>query len=352
MASPMSHASSANFPGFPEGLGLEDPLWAGPWSQESMGTDFNSMHVLNAYQQADVAAKHAASLAQWVQYLGGTLVRLQGKVTELEDWKRNALEDVRKLRDEHKMLRRHVLGEEAEDRPSTALRSKTMPSLVSPGSDSSFSAGKVASAPPGLEPPEEVAQMPRQGTTTDGFFISSTMSSGSIGFVDPDGQLEGVHLSTVTVHGMECECVEWRIGQLSAKLRGCMGRALVSSPFSAANLEDVRLMVCPDGKETTKGPRSKRQKELYAKKVAEGPLDGCLKLKVPDCPPGLVLQYFLKVGNSRRGPFLHNFSESTVSGCDDFGVDWLKQLEPDNSLTVCVEIVKEMQVIVAGEGKQ
>lgn len=100
-------------------------------------------------------------------------------------------------------------------------------------------------------------------------------------------------------------------------------------------------MVFPEGKELTKGPRSKRQRELYAKKVNEGPLDGCLKIKVPSCPSETELQYFLKVGTSRKGPFRHNFAENTVSGCDDFGVDWLKQLEADGSLLVCVEFVKE-----------
>lgn len=152
--------------------------------------------------------------------------------------------------------------------------------------------------------------------------------------------MEGIQVSTQCIDGKEFECAEWRIGQLSIKLRGCMGRALVSSPFSAAGLEELRLMVCPDGKDVAKGPRSKRQKELYAKKVLEGPLDGCLKLKVPSCPPDLELKYFLKVGSCRKGPFTHNFSENTVGGCDDFGVDWLAQLDSDLSLVVSVEIEK------------
>ncbi|CAE8609457.1 unnamed protein product, partial [Polarella glacialis] len=96
MASPLSHESDEVL------VGSSEDLWgsSSPWPQDSTGSDAASMHVMNATSaayHADVAAKHAASLAQWVQYLGGTLVRLQGKVTELEDWKRNALEDVRKL---------------------------------------------------------------------------------------------------------------------------------------------------------------------------------------------------------------------------------------------------------------
>jgi len=99
-------------------------------------------------------------------------------------------------------------------------------------------------------------------------------------------------------------------------------------------------MVFPDGKEVAKGPRSRRQKELYAKKVSEGPLEGCLKLKVPDCPPPHTLEYYLKIGDTRKGPFVHNFAESTVNGCVDFGIDWLKQVDGDHSLTVTVEILR------------
>jgi len=158
-------------------------------------------------------------------------------------------------------------------------------------------------------------------------------------------QLEGVTVSVGEVEGTPCMLAEWRIGHLSSKLRQCMGRALVSSPFSVAGLQDLRLMICPDGKEGgfRRGPRSRRQKELYAKKVSEGPFrDGWLQLKAPnsfDQHAPQEIKYYMKVGDKRMGPFEHNFSESTISGCEDFGVDWLTQLEPDASLTVCVEIV-------------
>jgi len=234
-------------------------------------------------------------------------MRLQGQVHELEDWKRKALDDVRKLRDEHKMLKRRVLGEDAKE-------------------------SVVDTPPPGLDLPKKQDST----STASGYSLMSSKSHVSdLG----EGSFEGIEMSDVTVEGTDMERVEWRIGQLSSKLRGCMGRALVSPPFNAAGLEELRLMVCPDGN-TSKGPRSKRQKELYAKKVMEGPLDGCLKLKVPSCPPDLELQYYLKVGSSRKGPFKHNFSENTVNGCDDFEVDWLTQLESDSSLVVSVEIVK------------
>jgi hypothetical protein len=188
---------------------------------------------------------------------------------------------------------------------------------------------KIESSPVALSP--EAAASPAMSPMMLAAFGES---------VGDEGHLEGVHVAPGTVDGVECEFAEWRIGNLTTKLRGCMGRALVSSPFSAAGLQDLRLMVFPDGKEvTSKGPRTRAQKELYAKKVKEGPIEGCLKFKVPDCT--CVLEYYLRIGGVRKGPFRHDFSESAVDGCQDFGVDWLKQVGSDQSLTVAVEILSK-----------
>lgn len=348
---------------------------AGTAADTSTERESSNTHALNASvaaHHAEVAAKHAASLAQWVQYLWGTVVQLQSKVTELEDWKKRVLEDIRKVREEHKTLKKRVLDDQGlgDHTPLSVQLSKLQSmSPVSVNSDS------TQAFPPGFGQTSDVARIvPRSisdasspasplcvkasdedeetlGTTQLGSLttkpdsmasLSSLDASQSSYAADPDGNHhEGVQVSNTMVDGVMCERAEWRIGQLSTKLRGCMGRALVSSPFSAAGLQDIRFMVCADGKDVTKGPRSRRQKELYTKKVMDGPLDGCLKLKVSSSPATLVLNYYLKVGNHRRGPFRHNFSESTVCGCDDFGVDWLKQLEADNSLVVSVEILKE-----------
>lgn len=306
--------------------------WAsGPWKGSVDGA---ALH-LDAQYQAEIASKCATELAAYFQSLWGTVIHLQHKVQELEDWKKKTLEDVRKLRDEHKVLRRKVLGEEPVEHVRSNVRAKTMPSQLVPM--------VMDSPPPGLQlSPKDTKEVSfaKQGSLSSGHSSTLTVTMASVLSDDP-GHLDGVQLSNASVEGLDLERAEWRIGQLSQKLRGCMGRALVSSPFTAAGLEDLRLMVFPEGKELTKGPRSKRQRELYAKKVNEGPLDGCLKIKVPSCPSELELQYFLKVGTSRKGPFRHSFAENTVSGCDDFGVDWLKELEPDGSLLVCVEFVKE-----------
>lgn len=139
---------------------------------------------------------------------------------------------------------------------------------------------------------------------------------------------------------VKCWRVAWRIAHLHVKLRGCMGRAIVSPPFSVCGLDDVRLMMCPvPGQE---GMRNRKAKEEYNKKVQESRLDGCLKLKGPSCPPPHELTYFLTVGKGdkreEKGPFKHNFSDSTVTSSTDFGSGWIRQVADDQSLTVSVTI--------------
>lgn len=346
-----------------------------------VSAELNNIHAANATCaafHADVAAKHAASLAQWVQYLWGQIGTLQSKVVELEDWKKKTTDDMHRLRVEHKTLRKKVAPDGDEDAVGLPGKAKSLPLLladhVDPGSDpekkgkkskasSSSSASSASMRPPpgfeGVETPgversksvrfgkseehEVEGQPPEDPASPVGGVLRTISMLSEISHITdaPDeGLLEGVSVAPVVIDGAEGEVAQWRIGHLSTKLRGCMGRALVSSPFEMLGLQDLRLMVFPDGKEVAKGPRSRRQKELYAKKVSEGPLEGCLKLKVPDCRPPHTLRYFLKIGSCRKGPFEHNFAESTVNGCLDFGVDWLTQVEPDHSLTVTVEVLR------------
>merc|ERR1711977_460309 len=98
-------------------------------------------------------------------------------------------------------------------------------------------------------------------------------------------------------------------------------------------------MVYPDGQEAAKGPRTRKEKDLFGKMVTEGPLKGRLRLKVSNCPIGHVVEFYLKLGNVRAGPFKQDFSENTMSHPVDFQVDWLSQVAPDKSLTVGVEIL-------------
>lgn len=389
-----------------EGSPKDSNWWLSTAGVGDMPQDFNSIHQANATCaafHADVAAKHAASLAQWVQYLWTQIASVERKIIELEDWKKKTLDDMTKLKFEHKLLRHKLMPDEQSEDTLLPAKAKSLPLLLAEHVDSTDSPprsskkNKAQSASPGsspmssspsMRPPPGLEMVPDGSKDASGKRVSFASSSeaaasgqltalpvansispkGSADFptaarslselslaesasfgseASPasaaaldEGMLEGVHVTPSTVDGVECESAEWRIGHLSTKLRGCMGRALVSSPFTAFGLEDLRLMVFPDGKEVAKGPRSRRQKELYAKKVSEGPLEGCLKLKVPECPAPHILEYYLKIGDVRKGPFKHNFAESTVNGCLDFGIDWLKQVDGDHSLTVSVQILR------------
>eukprot|EP00439_Symbiodinium_sp_Y106_P044985 s1236_g5.t1 len=100
--------------------------WPPPLSPEAS----SALLASRAQYEAEIASKCAADLAAYFQSLWVTVHQLQCKVSELEEWKKNALEDVRKLRDEHKVLRRKVYGDEPETGvrfERSSIRAKTMP---------------------------------------------------------------------------------------------------------------------------------------------------------------------------------------------------------------------------------
>eukprot|EP00435_Cladocopium_sp_Y103_P015970 s1473_g3.t4 len=79
------------------------------------------------------------------------------------------------------------------------------------------------------------------------------------------GQVHKPRPPDSNVRFLQSKCEDTPQSLAHMRLALLNSRALVSSPFTAAGLEDLRLMVFPEGKELTKGPRSKRQRELYAK---------------------------------------------------------------------------------------
>lgn len=150
----------------------------------------------------------------------------------------------------------------------------------------------------------------------------------------------GISISTAEVAGSDCTRVEWRIEDLSGKLQASMGRPLVSPPFAALGLPNLRLMVFPDGRDTMKNARSGERKGLYAAMIKKGPLHGALKLKADCLQCATVMTVNLTVGKVRSGPLVYDFSEQAIHGLDDFGADWLKQVDKaSGSLTVGIEIL-------------
>eukprot|EP00929_Paragymnodinium_shiwhaense_P012823 TRINITY_DN120715_c0_g1_i1.p1 TRINITY_DN120715_c0_g1~~TRINITY_DN120715_c0_g1_i1.p1 ORF type:complete len:500 (+),score=99.37 TRINITY_DN120715_c0_g1_i1:121-1620(+) len=147
---------------------------------------------------------------------------------------------------------------------------------------------------------------------------------------------------TVEVAGEACTRVEWRIEDLRSRLQASMGRPLVSPSFLAAGLSNLRLMVFPDAREAVKSARSRERKGMYAAMVKKGPLYGALKLKADGLQGATtVVKFNLICGNAHRGPFSYDFGEHAIHGCEDFGVDWLKQVDDlSGCLTVGVEILR------------
>jgi len=99
-------------------------------------------------------------------------------------------------------------------------------------------------------------------------------------------------------------------------------------------------MVFPDAREAAKGVRQRERKGLYATMVKKGPVHGSLCLKADCLQDGAtVLCYNLTVGKERRGPFTYDYKEKAVNGCEDFGIDWLKEIDDWEALDVGVEIL-------------
>jgi len=150
----------------------------------------------------------------------------------------------------------------------------------------------------------------------------------------PDNLPQGL---SICVPDAGCTRVQWRIDNFCAKLQPTMGRPLVSPPFAALGLPNLRLMVFPDVHEAVRSARSRERKGMYAAMVTKGPLTGALKLKA-DCLQGVtVLCFSLSVGSVRVGPVTYDFAKQAVHGVDDFGVDWLKQVD-EGTGSLCVGI--------------
>lgn len=154
----------------------------------------------------------------------------------------------------------------------------------------------------------------------------------------------GIKISAREVEGRSCTHVDWKIDDFSGKLQASMGRPVVSPAFSTRGLSNLRLMVFPDARDAVKSARSHERKGLYANMVKKGPLYGSLKLKADGLERATVMTFFLLVGKVRKGPLTYDFSEQAVLGIEDFGIDWLQQIEkPVGALHVGIEIIDVRQ---------
>lgn len=131
---------------------------------------------------------------------------------------------------------------------------------------------------------------------------------------------------------------DWNIKNFSTKLRGAMGRPLVSRPFKLWGLDEVHLIVKPELQGSDTGPRTRKEKEQFSKMVSHGPLKASLILKVPNAPP-CPLKYLLRVGDKVTGPHVYNFSNRATDNHGSFDINWLVELDKDSSITVGVEML-------------
>jgi len=139
--------------------------------------------------------------------------------------------------------------------------------------------------------------------------------------------------------------IEWQIDGFCSKFQSSPSRPIVSPPFSACGLPNLRLMVLPANRESAKASAKKGlSKKGAAKKGPSGPVFGALKLKA-DCLQGAtIMTLTLSVGPSRAGPFTYDFSQQAVHGPNDFGIDWFEQVDHGSqSLTVSIEISDVIQ---------
>lgn len=160
----------------------------------------------------------------------------------------------------------------------------------------------------------------------------------------------GVTINAAEVDSQPCTRAEWQIRNLRSKLRGGFGRALVSPPFEACGLSNLRLMFVPSRPEEEEVqdaeaggkvmPRGKMLKDKYVSMVNQGPLRGTLKLKAGGPEDMLAMRFNLTVGSVRRGPFFYDFAEHSLHGSDDFGTNWLEHADAKTGcLTLGVEII-------------
>lgn len=196
---------------------------------------------------------------------------------------------------------------------------------------------QTAPVPPGL-----AAEQPLAGPTMETKKGAMNIATANTANTANDLELPpGIKIFGFQAGGPKCTRVEWKIDDLNGKLQASMGRPLVSPPFAALGLPNLRLMVFPDGREVMKNARSSERKGLYTQMIKKGPLHGALKLKADCLQCATVMTVNLIVGEVRAGPLVYDFSEQAIHGLDDFGIDWLRQVERfSGSLTVGIEILE------------
>jgi len=274
---------------------------------------------------ADIAAQachQAPALEAQVQTIGS-------RVQKLERSRGQISKDIADMLSETRDLQKKLssLAGKACDAPAVFEE----PAEVPPSFGAARRGSRLKTAPPMTLPrvPEEQALLGRSMSQTEVIPPPPGLSL---------PVLESLTVQTREVGGTEVTRVEWRIDNVKAKFKDCVGRPLVSPQFEAGGLPELRLMVFPNLGLDVGGLTMREQKSRYEARIAEGPLSGALKFKVvTNFGDKLVISFNLFVGDILRGPIEHNFADHIIHGVD-FNNNWLEQIK-NGSLVVGVEML-------------
>lgn len=331
----------------------------------TMGTQYEQEYqdAAMAAQFAQNAAYYATQLLGYVRVYQQKVADLESKVKELEAWKAKTSRDLNQLRSYFNTAKQQMAKVAPMEPAQPGLQKMlTMPAAVTAStSPVSLPVPKVIEDIPGPplpqplmrgkseplpEPPEPVVAngaVLRAPPGLDFPVPSPSAAPGLTGFMPEEGN--AVIQDEFTKEGKTWRRAKWRIPHLSKTLREKMGRQLVSTPFNMNGLqwkgEEMRLMVMPIV-EQTHGPRSRRQKDEYNKKVTSGPFHGCLQIKVSTFEGPTELTFSMRVGSNPDdgliGTYTQDFGQITTSQAVESEFDWIEKVDPDQSLTVSVEI--------------
>jgi len=136
------------------------------------------------------------------------------------------------------------------------------------------------------------------------------------------------------------ETAEWRIENVSAKLRTSCGFPLISPSFAVPGISDLRFLFVP-GDKWMAIAREKKQKgkpTRAAPASPAGPANGALKLKVGQPAQAGALSFKFFVGGVEQGPVTCDFSEMGVQGIE-LDVDWTKLVDCKGCLGIRFEFL-------------
>lgn len=279
---------------------------------------------------ADIAS-HAIQLAPTLEFEVKTIT---ARVQKLERSRGQISKDLADMLNDVRDLRKKVGGE--DDRKQAAGKPEPPAGLEEPPDGAPPGLGRRLNRTKTAPPSAVLARVPEE---------QPLLAKSKTDKIPPPPGLalqpmsDSLTVQTKEEDGVEIARIEWRIDNVKAKFKDCVGRPLVSPQFEAGGLSELRLMVSPNLGLDTGGLTMREQKSRYEARIAEGPLSGALKFKVVtnNFPDKLDIKFKLFVGEIYQGPIEHDFADHIIHGVD-FKNNWLDQMS-SGALVVGVEVL-------------